>query len=125
MAEPVARKIYAQHNPPKKKQPELQILNEEQLQQFMSAIEQDGIWRDFFYTEIKTGLRRGEICGLKWTDFNEDEGSLRIDRSVSDGKKGGIAIGETKTGKKSGCAVHKNCGITTIEYSYNKYNVIS
>ena len=65
----------------------------------MSAIEQDGIWRDFFYTEIKTGLRRGEICGLKWTDFNEDEGSLRIDRSVSDGKKGSITIGETKTGK--------------------------
>ena len=86
-------------NPPKKKQPELQILNEEQLQQFMSAIEQDDIWRDFFYTEIKTGLRRGEICGLKWTDFNEDEGSLRIDRSVSDGKKGSITIGETKTGK--------------------------
>ena len=86
-------------NPPKKKQPELQILNEEQLQQFMSAIEQDNIWRDFFYTEIKTGLRRGEICGLKWTDFNEDESSLRIYRSVSDGKKGGIAIGETKTGK--------------------------
>ena len=64
----------------------------------MSAIEQDGIWRDFFYTEIKTGLRRGEICGLKWTDFNEDEGSLRIDRSVSDGKNGSITIGETKTG---------------------------
>ena len=86
-------------NPPKKKQPELQILNEAQLQQFMSAIEQDNIWCDFFYTEIKTGLRRGEICGLKWTDFNEDEGSLRIDRSVSDGKKGSITIGETKTGK--------------------------
>ena len=75
------------------------LLSEEQLQQFISAIEQDGIWRDLFYTEIKTGLRRGEICGLKWTDFNEDEGSLRIDRSVSDGKKGSITIGETKTGK--------------------------
>ena len=41
-----------------------QILNEEQLDTFMAAIEQDEVWRDFFFTELTTGLRRGEICGL-------------------------------------------------------------
>ena len=33
----------------------------------MAIIQQDDIWHDFFYTELTTGLRRGEICGLKWT----------------------------------------------------------
>ena len=86
-------------NPPKKKKPELQILNEEQLGRFMDAIEKDIIWRDLFYTELTTGLRRGELCGLKWIDFNAEDGSLRISRSVSHDKKGGIVEGETKTGQ--------------------------
>ena len=86
-------------NPPKKKKPELQILNEEQLQRFMNAIENDIIWHDIFYTEMTTGLRRGELCGLKWTDFDETEGVLKINRSITHDKKGGFIEGETKTGQ--------------------------
>ena len=40
------------------------ILNEEQMDTFLAAVEQDSIWKDFFYTELTTGLRLGEICGL-------------------------------------------------------------
>ena len=86
-------------NPPKKKKPELQILNEEQLERFMDAIDNDIIWHDLFYTELTTGLRRGELCGLKWTDFDERDGTLKINRSVSHDKNGGIVEGETKTGQ--------------------------
>jgi len=43
-----------------------------------------------------TGLRRGEICGLKWSDVNFADGTLTVRRSVSKGS-GGIIIGETKT----------------------------
>lgn len=42
----------------------MKILNDEQLDTFLSAVEQDPIWKDFFYTELTTGLRLGEICGL-------------------------------------------------------------
>lgn len=31
----------------------------------MKAIEGDELWHDFFYTELTTGLRRGEICALR------------------------------------------------------------
>ena len=85
--------------PPKKPKPELQILNEEQLERFMDAIKDDIMWHDLFYTELTTGLRRGELCGLKWTDFDEREGTLKINRSVSHDKKDGIIEGETKTGQ--------------------------
>ena len=76
-----------------------QILNEAQLDTFMTAIEQDEVWRDFFYTELTTGLRRGEICGLQWEDFDEADGTLKIVRSVSSRKAGALEIGETKTNK--------------------------
>ena len=76
-----------------------QILNEAQLDTFLEAIEQDEVWRDFFYTELTTGLRRGEICGLQWEDFDEADGTLKIVRSVSSRKAGALDIGETKTNK--------------------------
>ncbi len=76
-----------------------QILNEEQLDTFLEAIERDEVWRDFFYTELTTGLRRGEICGLQWEDFDEAERTLKIVRSVSSRKAGALEIGETKTNK--------------------------
>lgn len=42
-------------------------------------------------------MRRGEICGLRWTDFDERTGILRIRRSVTSRKGGGVQVGETKT----------------------------
>ena len=84
---------------PKKKSTVKQILNDEQLEQFMEEIKQDAVWHDFFYTELTTGLRRGEICGLMWSDFDEKKGTLSIRRTVHQRKGGGLVTGETKTGK--------------------------
>lgn len=77
---------------------EMQVLTDEQLATFMKLMDAEEHWRDFFYTELTTGLRRGEICGLKWTDFDEVEGKLNINRSI-DLRNGEIMVGETKTGK--------------------------
>ncbi|MBO5315857.1 MAG: site-specific integrase [Clostridia bacterium] len=82
---------------PKKSRGELQVLNKEQLDRFLEEIDKDEIWRDFFYTELTTGLRRGEICGLKWCDFDEKRGTLSICRNATAKKGGGVSIGETKT----------------------------
>lgn len=73
-----------------------QILFEEQLEKFMEVLKQDPLWFDFFYTELTTGMRRGEICGLKWQDFEESTGRLHIRRSVRARKGGGVRVGETK-----------------------------
>jgi len=74
-----------------------QILTESQLDRFIDAIRQDEFWCDFFYTELTTGLRRGEICGLKWQDFDEGDGRLKISRTLRKRKGGGYVSGETKT----------------------------
>lgn len=83
---------------PKSIKKEMQVLTDEQLDVFMQTIDTEEHWRDFFYTELTTGLRRGEICGLKWSDFDEETGKLSINRSI-EVKNGIIIEGETKTGK--------------------------
>ena len=74
-----------------------QILTEEQLERFLAVVKQDPVWSDFFYTELTTGMRLGEICGLKWQDFEEKTGRLHIRRSAHRRKGGGVRVGETKT----------------------------
>ena len=73
------------------------ILNNAQLDTFKAAIQKDWIWRDFFLTELTTGLRRGELCGLKWSDFDEEAGTLKVCRTIHARKGGGVEAGSTKT----------------------------
>ena len=56
-----------QVDPPKITHKPMKILNEEQMDTFLAAVDGNEIWRDFFYTELTTGLRLGEICGLMWS----------------------------------------------------------
>ena len=76
-----------------------QILNDDQLEQFMEAIKHDAVWHDFFYTELTTGLRRGELCGLMWADFDEAAGTLAVRRTIHTEKGGRLVAGATKTGR--------------------------
>ena len=83
-----------------------QVLDREQIDAFLAAVDKNEVWRDFFYTELTTGLRRGEICGLMWRDFDETAGTLKILRSVNVPKRGELEIGETKpvrAGAPSAC----------------------
>lgn len=83
--------------PPKIVRGTKSIFNQEQLDTFKAAVKQDWIWRDFFLTELTTGLRRGELCGLKWSDFDEEAGTLNICRTIHARKGGGVEEGITKT----------------------------
>ena len=101
--EVAVRERYIVRNPtdnttiPKKTITEKQVLDDSQLNRFLEAIQGEPYWHDFFYVEVMTGLRRGEICGLKWQDINFEENKLQVKRSVSVKKGGGVSIGETKT----------------------------
>ena len=73
------------------------ILTRAELDAFLTVVEQDEVWRDFFQTELMTGLRRGEICGLQWSDFDGDAGTLKVCRTLHSQRKGEYTVGETKT----------------------------
>ena len=75
------------------------ILNEQELENFMELIRKDEVWYEFFYTELMTGLRRGEICGLMWKDFDDKKGTLSVCRTLHSKEMGVFALGATKTSK--------------------------
>ena len=75
----------------------MQVLSEQELDTFLQAVQNDDVWRDFFYTELMTGLRRGEICALMWRDFDAKAGTLGISRTLHSKGQGIYALGDTKT----------------------------
>ena len=68
---------------PKSNYKPMQVLNEQELDTFLQAVQKDDIWRDFFYTELMTGLRRGELLALQWDDLDFGTGILTISKQVS------------------------------------------
>ncbi len=82
---------------PKSNYKPMQVLSEQELDTFLQAVQKDDIWRDFFYTELMTGLRRGEICALMWRDFDAKAGTLGISRTLHSKGQGIYALGDTKT----------------------------
>lgn len=73
------------------------VLTDARLDQFMEIVRQDSVWYDIFYRELTTGLRRGEICGLQWTDFDEVDGTLKIRRTIHEERGGKLTPWDTKT----------------------------
>ncbi len=72
------------------------VLLESQIEKFMKTIENDEVWHDLFFMELMTGLRRGEICGLKWNDVDEKNRILHVRKTIRYAKKQ-LIVGETKT----------------------------
>ena len=89
---------------PKKKKKDLKVLNDSELDKLMQALNEDKEWSDFFYLELTTGLRRGEICGLKWDNFNEEQNKLYIRTSIyrDDGE---LKEGKPKTNEGERCII--------------------
>ena len=73
------------------------VLTDKELDTFLDTVREDVIWGDFFYVELTTGLRRGEICGLMWQDFDARNGVLQVRRTLHNRKLGVDMLGKTKT----------------------------
>ncbi len=53
------------------------------MQKLITALENESIkYETYFKLIIATGMRRGECCGLKWSDINYQERSIHVQRNV-------------------------------------------
>ena len=73
------------------------VLNEEQLDIFIEAIDKHPHWSDFFYTAVTTGMRLGEITALQWADFDHWKGTLKISKTLKFRTGGDYYLEKPKT----------------------------
>jgi integrase len=50
-----------------------------------------------WYLALTTGMRRGELLGLRWSDLDLDGCTLSVTRTLSRGKTSRLEVGEPKT----------------------------
>ena len=67
---------------PRVEHQEMKTLTTVQLASFFREARESGVF-ELYYLELATGLRRGELLGLKWEDIDLDRGDLRVRRQVS------------------------------------------
>ena len=67
---------------PKVEHKEMQTIPAEQLQVFLQEAKATGVY-EMYYIELATGLRRGELLGLKWTDIDWQNGIIKVRRQVA------------------------------------------
>jgi len=83
---------------PRVERKSVDALSQEQLIEFLKALEQcDLDFKCLMHLLITTGLRRGEACGLQWSDIDFDEETISVVRNVTYTPKSGIIVAEPKT----------------------------
>lgn len=66
---------------PRKNEYEARVFNEEEMQKFLTAIQNHPLYV-LLLIDIATGMRRGEIVGLKWNDIDLKKGVVQVRRAI-------------------------------------------
>ena len=80
---------YLTHNPawrcykPKGQKKERPVADEETVKKLITAFEGQSMkYETYFKLVLATGLRRGEACGLRWSDINWKKRTIHVQRGV-------------------------------------------
>src|SRR5919202_6340754 len=93
----VARNVAQSVSPPRARAKEMQTWDMDQAQRFLAAASQSG-YGPVWAVVLATGMRRGEVLGLRWQDVAFERRVLHVRQSVT--PVGGAAqIGPTKNSR--------------------------
>ena len=106
------------HNPmdaverPKVEQPEMRVWDEEQIRQFLISA-YGSVFEAAYYLALSTGMREGELLGLKWSDVDWNKATLFVQRQLQYIKGQGYVFvpPKTKAGKRK-----IKVGSSTLKY---------
>jgi len=81
---------------PKNKHKEMKILMADQVGVFLDAAK-DTKYEVVYWLAITTGMREGELLGLKWSDLDWENKRLQVQRQVQRVRDVGLVFSEPKT----------------------------
>ncbi|WP_418533903.1 tyrosine-type recombinase/integrase, partial [Gallintestinimicrobium sp.] len=82
--------------PPKIPKHEMKILPPEQIKSYLTAAEQRGVL-PMFYLELISGLRKGELVVLQWTDLDIENKTISVSKQAGRNSAGEPDITRPKT----------------------------
>ena len=80
---------------PKMEKREMRVLPEEKIRPYLMEADKRGLLAPF-YLELTTGLRRGELLALLWTDLDVENRTISITKQVTR-TKGELVVSQPKT----------------------------
>jgi integrase len=93
----IPRNAAAPVKPPRPRREEIRPLDRGQVRTLFEAARGDRL-EALYIVAVTTGLRRGELQGLKWDDVDLEVGTLQVRRTLSE-PKGGYIFEAPKSGK--------------------------
>ncbi|MDA1654272.1 site-specific integrase [Bacillus thuringiensis serovar kyushuensis] len=92
----ISKNVAAKTKLPKSDKEELTVWNEQEVQLFLK-VAQDSRYSIVFHMALVTGMRQGELLGLRWKDVDLEKGHLTISQTLSHDGKTFLVGGKTKS----------------------------
>jgi integrase len=85
-------------DPPKLQRRMIQCLNKDEAKRFLECLQSESVEKQaIFYTLLFTGVRRGELLGLEWSDIDFRKKTITIQRTSLYTQADGLFTDTTKT----------------------------
>jgi integrase len=94
----LVRNVADATSPPSVTRKQLEMWDADMVNRFLGAA-QGGRFRDFYYLAILTGMRRSELCGLKWENVDLVAGCLGVVNTLQRITEHGLVEGQPKTAR--------------------------
>jgi integrase len=79
---------------------QIEAYTAEELKVILDCLEMEPLkWQALIYLLCDTGMRRGECCGLQWSDIDFTSGKLTIRRTLNYTKDKGVYVDTTKNSR--------------------------
>lgn len=98
----VERNVASAIKPPKNPAQEIQILTSDQIADTLAKLKDHPSLYPVAVLALGTGMRRGELCALRWADIDLDRRTVRIERALEQTKEGlRVKTPKTKSGVRT------------------------
>ena len=82
--------------PPKEEKKESEAMTEPEINNLLNVLKEDALMFTFIMMDSLTGMKRGEILGLEWSDLNFKNGIIKVKKSLVTIKGGSTHKNRTK-----------------------------